>query len=71
MGKRARDPFARCVPATTMLRTAEQTTADADDVGSSEPSYDNPHTFDNVECVYGNMISESEFQPDISKDESV
>ena len=42
MGKRAlesrpRDPFALGVPVKAMLRIAEQTTADADDEGSSEP----------------------------------
>ena len=59
------------MPVTAMLRIAEATTEDTDDVGSSEPSFANLHKFDNFECEYGTMISEFQFKPDTSKDEIV
>ena len=69
MGKRARaPPLALGVPLQTMLNVVAERTTDADDEPSHTARVADLHKYDDVGSVYGTLVSEFDFQPDLSKE---
>ena len=66
-----RDPFALGAHVKTILRLAAENIFDANAESVNQPPYAYLHKLDNVECVYGKMVSGLDFRPDTSEDESV